>query len=290
MKIAVMSTRNDYLRKLHGILSLRGVSSECTYVSLTLTDGVLENGLDVLKDQNLLSPFQIYILSDLDNDRALASELAAHLECTCFTSCSDFSEANGSVEITRDVYGGLAHLHLSATQTPLIITLSEAFLQTRENGDGGDFGPDLVRLESAVHRIKVLSRNKVERTVDLASAKKIISVGRGLQKKEDIDIAKEVAEHLHAELGCSRPISEDYKWLAVERQVGLTGETVKPELYIAVGISGQVQHVVGMRDSRVVVAINNNKAAPIFESCDYGIVGDLYEVVPILSRKLSEKG
>ncbi|MGA2888765.1 MAG: electron transfer flavoprotein subunit alpha/FixB family protein [Terracidiphilus sp.] len=119
-------------------------------------------------------------------------------------------------------------------------------------------------------------------TVDLGSAQLIVSVGRGIKDPEHIPLVQELATALGAELGASRPIC-DNGWLPMERQIGSSGQTVSPKLYLAVGISGAIQHLVGMKGSQCVAAINKDPAAPIFEVADYGIVGDLFEVVPALT-------
>jgi electron transfer flavoprotein alpha subunit len=120
-------------------------------------------------------------------------------------------------------------------------------------------------------------------TVDLASAQRIVSVGRGIKDAENIPLVQELAAALDAELAASRPIC-DNGWLPLERQVGSSGQTVAPRLYLAVGISGAIQHLVGMKGSQCIVAINKDPDAPIFEIADYGIVGDLFEVVPALTE------
>jgi electron transfer flavoprotein alpha subunit len=119
------------------------------------------------------------------------------------------------------------------------------------------------------------------RAVDLTAAEIIVSVGRGIGEESNIAVVKELAEALGAELAASRPIC-DAGWLPMERQVGSSGQTVTPKMYMAVGISGAIQHLVGMKGSRTIVAINKDANAPIFEVADYGIVGDLFEVVPAL--------
>ena len=122
-------------------------------------------------------------------------------------------------------------------------------------------------------------------TVDLTAAPVIVSVGRGIREQDNLRIVEELAAALGAELAASRPIC-DNGWLPMERQVGSSGQTVSPKLYLAVGISGAIQHLVGMKGSKAVIAINKDENAPIFEVADYGIVGDLFEVVPALTEAI----
>ena len=125
------------------------------------------------------------------------------------------------------------------------------------------------------------------RAVDLTSAELIVSVGRGIREKDNIALVEALAQALGAELAASRPIC-DNGWLPMERQVGSSGQTVSPKLYIAIGISGAIQHLVGMKGARTIVAINKDADAPIFEVADYGIVGDLFEIVPALTEAVKK--
>jgi electron transfer flavoprotein alpha subunit len=122
------------------------------------------------------------------------------------------------------------------------------------------------------------------RAVDLTAAELIVAVGRGIKEKENIALVEELARALGAELAASRPIC-DNGWLPMERQVGSSGQTVSPKAYIAIGISGAIQHLVGMKGAKTIVAINKDANAPIFEVADYGIVGDLFEIVPALTEE-----
>jgi electron transfer flavoprotein alpha subunit len=122
-------------------------------------------------------------------------------------------------------------------------------------------------------------------TVDLTAAPIIVSVGRGIREQANIPLVQALADALHAELAASRPIC-DAGWLPMERQVGSSGQTVSPKLYLAVGISGAIQHLVGMKGSKTIIAINKDENAPIFEVADYGIAGDLFEIVPALTKAI----
>jgi electron transfer flavoprotein alpha subunit len=128
---------------------------------------------------------------------------------------------------------------------------------------------------------------EAKQAVDLTAAPRIVSVGRGIKGEEHIQLAKDLAAALGAELAASRPII-DSGWLPADRQIGSSGQTVAPKLYLALGISGAIQHVVGMKGARTIVAVNKDPDAPIFEIADYGIVGDLFEIVPAMIAELKK--
>ncbi|MDE3198573.1 MAG: electron transfer flavoprotein subunit alpha/FixB family protein [Acidobacteriota bacterium] len=145
------------------------------------------------------------------------------------------------------------------------------------------FTPDLSASQIRTKPLELFRES--DRAVDLSAAEIIVSVGRGIREAENIPVVQQLADALHAELAASRPIC-DNGWLPMERQVGSSGQTVAPKMYVAVGISGAIQHLVGMKGSKTIVAINKDPEAPIFEVADYGIVGDLFQVVPALIEAL----
>ncbi len=147
------------------------------------------------------------------------------------------------------------------------------------------FAPELSA--SAIRTKPLELFRESQRAVDLTAAEMIVSVGRGIKEAENIPIVQQLADVLGAELAASRPIC-DNGWLPMERQVGSSGQTVSPKLYLAVGISGAIQHLVGMKGSKTIVAINKDPEAPIFEVADYGIVGDLFQVVPALVEEIKK--
>ena len=128
---------------------------------------------------------------------------------------------------------------------------------------------------------------EVKQAVDLSKADIIVAVGRGIKSKDNLALAEKLAEALGADLAASRPIC-DAEWLPIDRQIGSSGQTVAPKLYVALGISGAIQHLVGMKNSGTIVAINKDPEAPIFDIADYGIVGDLFEAVPVLTEEIKK--
>jgi len=128
---------------------------------------------------------------------------------------------------------------------------------------------------------------EAKQAVDLSKANIIVAVGRGIKSKDNLALAEKLAEVLGGDLAASRPIC-DAEWLPIDRQIGSSGQTVAPKLYVAIGISGAIQHLVGMKNSQTIVAINKDPEAPIFDIADYGIVGDLFEAVPVLTEEIKK--
>lgn len=218
----------------------------------------------------------------------LAAKIAAILKTGLVTDALTVQYANDAIETTRLVYGGLA-VRTEASALPALITIPP---RTFPETSAAAVQCEIVTVEAANQDSRVTVSNVcpiVREGADIATANKIVCVGRGLAKQEDVKMAEELAAAVGGEIGCTRGISEDYHWLPSDRYIGISGQKVKPELYIGMGISGQVQHVVGIRDSKITVAIDTNEKAPIFEAADYGIVGDLYEVVPLLTAALGKK-
>lgn len=214
----------------------------------------------------------------------VAAKVAARLETGLVTEAQSIRFADGRLETTRLLYGGLA-VTVEQSSLPAIATVPPGTFDSPPSGAGeGDASSAVVEVET---RIVVSGVSPIERQgADIAAAARIVCVGRGLGQKDDLALVEELAAALGAEVACTRGIAEDYHWLPVERYVGISGQKVRPELYLSLGVSGQVQHVAGIRDSGIIVAVDTNEKAPIFEAADYGIVGDLYEVAPLLVKAL----
>jgi len=166
-----------------------------------------------------------------------------------------------------------------------ILTVAPGVIEARDLGTT----PEIRDLEVGQSRIKITKFvSKAGGSVRLEDAKVIVSVGRGIGSKENIAKIEPLAKALNGEIAGSRPVCMDYGWLSEDRQVGLSGKKVSPKVYIALGISGQIQHIAGMRNSKTVIAINKDKNAPIFQECDYGIVGDIFTVVPKILEQLKQ--
>jgi electron transfer flavoprotein alpha subunit len=213
--------------------------------------------------------------------------LSARLDAPFISDCLD---ADGSAELTgiRQVYQGKINTNVSANGLVLISFQSGAYrADSIEAGSAATRTLDL-DLSSVPTSIRPGERFKESKGgVDLTRAAIVVSVGRGIGKEENIPLIEELKDALDAELGASRPVV-DYGWLPHERQVGSSGQAVSPKMYLAVGISGAIQHQVGMKGADNIVAINKDSNAPIFEISDYGVVGDLFEILPKLSQSIKD--
>ncbi|MEM2753107.1 MAG: electron transfer flavoprotein subunit alpha/FixB family protein [Nitrososphaerota archaeon] len=233
---------------------------------------------------------RIVLIAATKVGKEVAAYVAQSLRTGCASECLDVSLKDSQVEVTRFVMGGGFLARQIFESYPAVITiLPHRFQATTSKGKG-----ELEKLEFAVQgKMSKVGFRAVEKSgVRLEDAEVVVAVGRGLKRKDDLKLVEEFAKVLGAELGCTRPISGDLKWLPEDRHIGLSGKRVKPKLYVAVGVSGQIQHVVGMRDSKTVVCINTDPNAPMHKEADYSILGDLYKVLPVLTsviKRIKEK-
>lgn len=222
--------------------------------------------------------------------KALMARLAGLLSAPMVSDVTEIRNDNGNISVTRPSYGGSVISEVSAKDStkPFCLTLRMKVYPESEEGSGEviseSVDTSLFEAASKVKEMKVESSG----TMNLTEADIIVAAGRGLKSEDNLDMMKLLASSLGAAFGASRAIV-DAGWTAYSNQVGQTGKTVNPKLYIAVGISGAIQHLVGMQTSRYIVAVNKDKDAPIFNVATYGIVGDALEIVPALTEKFKKE-
>lgn len=231
---------------------------------------------------------EILLIGSTKDGKPLAARLATRLDTGCVPDCTRLTvDEKRRLIGERVTYGGNAVAKLTFKSKPQIVTVpSRAFEKPSPQERNGQVVKLDVKIEEP--RTEVVERKPLEiSTTRIEEAGVIVSCGRGLDRKEDKALLDELATIMCGQVGCSRPLVEDRKWFS--EWVGLSGHKVKPKLYIACGISGVIQHVAGIRDSKVIVAVNKDPEAPIFEIADYGVVGNLYEILPALKEALKKQ-
>jgi electron transfer flavoprotein alpha subunit len=232
-----------------------------------------------------LSPAHV-LLPHTYQTRDFAPKLAARMDRALITDVTGIKSVGGGTAFVRPMFQGKLTADVVAQgPAPHFVTFQIGAYRVDQAKKGASAAPVRalsVKVDAAAIREKPEAPfQQAKQAVDLSQAERIVSVGRGIKDQANIDVARRLAEALGAEIAASRPIC-DAGWLPMERQVGSSGQTVAPKLYLALGISGAIQHLVGMKGSNTVVAINKDPDAPIFEIADYGIVGDLFEIVPAI--------
>ena len=238
-----------------------------------------------------LSP-TVVLLPHTYQTRDFAPKLAARLNRALLTDVTAVKQVDGQALFVRPMFQGkLAADVAPQGPAPHFVTLQVGAFRAdavqKRASAAGIRAIDVTIDRALIRETPEEPFREARQTVDLTQAERIVAVGRGIKWQEHVAVAQKLAEALGAELAASRPIC-DAGWLPMDRQVGSSGQTVAPKLYVALGISGAIQHVVGMKGSRTIVAINKDADAPIFEIADYGIVGDLFEIVPALLAELSK--
>ena len=220
--------------------------------------------------------------------RDFAPRLALRLGRTLISDCIGCKADGGSVTFTRQMFGGKFSADVAFTgEAPHIATLQNGSFRADQVQPGtAAVETSTAEIPAGTIRVKPLEVfTETKSAVDLSAAEIIVSVGRGIKEQKNIPLAEALAAALGAELAASRPIC-DAGWLPLERQVGSSGQTVSPKLYVALGISGAIQHLVGMKGAKAILAINKDAEAPIFETADYGVVGNLFDIVPALTEEI----
>ena len=222
-------------------------------------------------------------VADAPAAREAVARVAVVRGSSCASMCDSVTRDGDSLAAARSIYGGVADGTISLPNAPAVCLFASGKF---EGENSGAAAIERKQMAAPSYEIAAVSEEPVVKTVDLAGAAIVVSVGRGFAKAEDIELVQPLVKRLDAELGCSRPVAEDFKWLPQERLVGLTGTSVNANVYLALGISGQVQHLAGIKGAKIVVAVNNDRKAPIVRNADYVIVDDLYKVIPELLTAL----
>jgi electron transfer flavoprotein alpha subunit len=257
----------------------------------SLANFKVEEAADILEAVVKEEQPDMVLIASTKDGKELAPRLAAKLDAGCISDAGKIYYDGDSVLAERGVYSGNAIAVEQFGTFPGIITVPGKAYDPlpADPGRSGEVLAKDMELKDYGSAILDVQKMKSEGT-NVEEAEIIVSCGRGFKGSDDLKLISELAEVIKGNtLGCSRPIAADLKWLSEDHWIGLSGHKVKPKLYIACGISGQIQHVAGMRDSGVIVAINKDPDAPIFNSADYGIVGDLYQVIPKLIDAIKQK-
>lgn len=244
----------------------------------------LEQAIAALKPDCVLLPHTY-------RTRDFAPKLAARLDRPLITDCTGVKPGSPATFIRQVFQGKLVAEVKAEGASPHFVTIQIGAFRAdaaKRGSAAAPVKPLPVQVDTSLIKEKPEAPfQETKQAVDLSQAERIVAVGRGIKAQEHISLAEKLAAALGAQLAASRPIC-DSGWLPMERQVGSSGQTVAPKLYVALGISGAIQHVVGMKGARTIVAINKDADAPIFEIADYGIVGDLFEIVPAMIAELQK--
>ena len=239
----------------------------------------------VIADRARAGGYRAVVFAASAAGRDLAPRVAARLGVALAQDITDVTVEGGAVTVMHPVYAGKALLKLKLTATPAVVSLRPNVFTPVQRPKAG--AAEIVPVDAAAGRVVVTGIKAAAGALDVAEASIVISGGRGLKEPANFKVLEALAAAFggRAAVGASRAVV-DAGWRPHADQVGQTGKTVSPTLYIAVGISGAIQHLAGMRTSKVIVAINKDKDAPIFKVADYGVVGDLFEVVPKLTEEI----
>ena len=227
------------------------------------------------------------LFSNTSLGRDLAPRVAIRLEAGCLMDCTNLHNTNGEVIAMRPIYAGKAIMEGKINSKVKVFTIRPNVFKAEVIDDKPQVDIEIKEVTNPNLSNKVIAVKKSEGKMDVAEADIIVSGGRGLKAPENFKLIEDLAEVLGGAVGASRAVV-DAGWRSHGDQVGQTGKTVSPKLYIACGISGAIQHLAGMSSSRYIVAINKDKDAPIFNIADYGIAGDVFEIIPVLTEEIKK--
>jgi len=247
------------------------------------SSGYTEALTNLVKEAN----YNVLILSNTALGKDLAPRLSVKLDAGCAVDCVKLNLSGNDIILTRPTYAGKALIDVKLLSTNKVITIRPNVFKAQVVENSAPVEIIVKEISQVNLKSKVTSFKKSEGKLDVAEADIIVSGGRGMKGPENFHLIEELAEALGAAVGASRAVV-DAGWRPHNEQVGQTGKTVSPTLYVACGISGAIQHLAGMSSSKYIVAINKDKDAPIFSVADYGITGDLFEIIPALTSEIKK--
>lgn len=263
-----------------GAAPVMGVADKCIHIT-TPPENVIDDAYVVVNRAFDAEGAQLVLAEQTQRILSLVGRLAAHVKTATITGVMAFD-----AEKVKSLYFG-------GTGTRSAKTTKEVALYSVGTGvfadavaSGTEIVEELAFEQPALFLKKVGEEALPKSDVNLAAADVVIACGRGFAAEEDLQLARDFAAKAHAEVGCTRPLTEGVDWFPREAYLGVSGQVIAPKVYVAAGISGQMQHMVGCNQATVVIAINKDKNAPIFNQCDYGIIGDIKTVLPALSDAL----
>jgi electron transfer flavoprotein alpha subunit len=227
----------------------------------------------------------ILLISSSKLGKETAGRVAQKLQAGCITDAIGLEMKGSDLVVHRYALGGNTISSEVIMTTKKVISVTPGSFEAHPAYPAGEV--EVVDVTIPPPRVEVVERRKkTGESANIESAENLVCVGQGISKKDDLVMVNEFCIALQAELGCTRPLSSDFHWVSEERMVGISGKKCKPKFHVSIGVSGQIQHTVGIMSSKLIVAINKDKDAPIFKIADYGIVGDLYQVVPALTQRI----
>ncbi|RNM05225.1 electron transfer flavoprotein subunit alpha [Dickeya undicola] len=233
-------------------------------------------------------PAALILMAATKRGKALAARLSILLDAAVVNDVTSLTVGEDGVFAEHRMYGGLAFGREKINTAVAIVTLAPGAVEPVAANPAHDC--PVYQASYVAPRQEILCKERRAKSlssVDLSKAKRVVGVGRGLASQDDLRMVQELATAIGAEVGCSRPIAEGEHWMERERYIGVSGVLLKSDLYLMLGISGQIQHMVGGNSAKTIVAINKDKNAPVFKYADYGLVGDIYKVIPALIEQLS---
>ncbi len=275
--LTIGSTENAEVLGEYGAAKIYNIPSHNDFDSQVYTLGIISIA-------NLVNA-DVVVLSHTANGKSLAGRVAVRLNAALVSGANSLPTNNGSFNVKKSVYSGKAIVEYALTSPKKVISVMGNAIAPEKTGSAVAVQPINIELPAAKTVVK--SVNTVQGVVPLPEAELVVSAGRGMKGPENWGIVEDLAKALHATTACSRPVADSH-WRPHHEHVGQTGVAIRPNLYIAIGISGAIQHLAGVNNSKVIVVINNDPEAPFFKAADYGVVGNLFEVVPKLTEAVKK--